>query len=404
MLTRTQQSVREGLKLLLSSAIPALLLIAGCSDQNPVWQGPESQDEKNVIPETVSTEIESTSGGRMQFKNGSVEGVESTGSSDNSAVKESESGKLSLTPSQVLQIPGLETNANAMSMNGIGSVTEGGELLQVMVRDIGGNILSQPLRPVDVSLRVKCYIDIYWSPADGRMKNILAPVIPSSPADLFGHSNRIQSKWWPLVSEYKMLFMPDDFITWVYVELRDAVSGTAYCLPGYLDRAGNLKDVTGAMFKMSVAQDNNYSLILHTFNGITVVAADGGTSVKNFRVTKGTVIEWNFTEEWTRALIHSSYLSYPMIELQGPDYTTVWAIASGDVPSNFTPGAHVSWDNMIDLSDINSIEQNFGPNPGFSIYEMNQDKKIDRSDLEYVGGNTILCISGNPYTYNSAVK
>lgn len=386
MFTITQQTVREGLKLLLSSAIPALLLINGCSDQNPVWPGPELKDEKNVIMDTLSSEIKSArSSGCNELTLG-------------------ESGKRNLTPSQVLKIPDMETNANAIRMNGTGSVTEGGEVLQVMIRDIGGNILSQPLRHVDVSLTVKCYIDIYWSPVDGRMKNILAPMIPSSPAELFGHSSRIQSKWWPLVSEYKMLFMPDDFISWVYVELRDVASGTAYCLPGYLDRGGNLKDVSGAMFKMSVAQDNSYSLILHTFNGITVVAADGGISVKNFSVTKGTVIEWNFTEEWTRALIHSSCLSYPMIELQGQDYTTVWAIASGDVPSNFSPGAQVTWDNMIDLSDINSIEQNFGPNPGFSVYEMDQDKKIDRSDLEYVSGNTILCISGNPYSYSSAVK
>lgn len=404
MFTGTKVGIKEALRLLIYSAFMASLLFAGCSEYNPVWPGSEQQAEKNVNPETVSGETESTPEGRLPTEAGSVEGAESTGNAGNYAITVNETGNLNFRPSQVLNLPGTETNVNSISMNNSGSVTESGEMLHVMVRDLGGNLLTQPLRPVNVSLNVKCFIDIYWSQADGRMKNTLAPMIPSRPKDLFGHSNRMQSKWWPLVSEYKMLTMPEDFIAWVYVELRDAVSGTAYCRPGYLDKGGNLKDVTGAMFSMSVAQDISYNLILHTFNGITVVAADGGTSLKNFRVTKGTVIEWNFTEEWTRALIHSSYLSYPMVELQGPDYTTVWAIASGDVPSDFSPGGQVTWDDMIDLSDINSIEQNFGPNPGFSIYEMNQDKKIDRSDAEYVGGNTILCISGNPYTYNSAVK
>ncbi len=404
MFTVTKRRFKEALKLLLCFACPLALLLAGCSDQNPVWVGSESQAEKNLNPEAVSGETESTSEGKLPTEAGSVEVAESSGRAGNYAFTVSETGKLNFGPSQVLNLPGAETKVNAMSINNSGSVTEGGEMLQVMVRDLGGNLLTQPLRPVNVPLSVKCYIDIYWSQADGRMKNTLAPMIPSRPKDLFGHSNRMQSKWWPLVSEFKMLSMPDDFIAWVYVELRDAVSGTAYCRPGYLDTGGNLRDVSGAMFTMSVAQDISYNLILHTINGITVVAADGGTSLKSFRVTKGTVIEWNFTEEWTRALIHSSYLSYPMVELQGPDYTTVCAIASGDVPSDFSPSAQITWDNMIDLSDVNSIEQNFGPNPGFSIYEMNQDKKIDRSDAEYVGGNTILCISGNPYTYNSAVK
>jgi hypothetical protein len=404
MFTGTKIKLKEAFRLLICSAFTASILFAGCSEQNPVWPGSESQAVKNVIPETVPLGIESTSEGKLPTEAGSVEGAESTGSAGNYTITVNKTGRLNLRPMQVLNLPLTETNVNAMSMNNTGSVTEGGEMLQVMVRDIGGTLLTQPLRPVNVPLNVKCYIDIYWSQAEGRMKNILAPMIPSRPKDLFGHSNRVQSKWWPLVSEFKMMSMPDDFIAWVFVELRDEVSGTAYCRPGYLDSDGYLRDVSGAMFSMSVAQDISYNLILHTFNGITVVAADGGTSLKNFRVTKGTVIEWNFTEEWTRALIHSSYLSYPMVELQGPDYTTVWAVASGDVPSDFSLGGQVTWDDMIDLSDLNSIEQNFGPNPGFSIYEMNQDKKIDRSDIEYVGGNTILCISGNPYTYISAVK
>jgi hypothetical protein len=273
--------------------------------------------------------------------------------------------------------------------------------IDVMVCDSLGNNLPQAAPGTTINLDVKVYVDIFWSARDGFMKNELIQYTPKKPKDLFGFSNLVQTKWWPMMSDYELNNIPGDFISWVYVEMRTSDYNISYSLPGYLDRNGYIKDINGNMFSITVAPHRDYFLIVHSFNGNSVVAANNGTSLKTFSVTTANTINWNFTDGWRKALIHITQTSYPMIELPSLNGTTVWAIPSGDVPEpEIASGDRISsWDNFVDFSDLRSIELNFGVKAGFSPFDLNLDKHVDVQDWLYVNDNTMFFISGNPFVY-----
>lgn len=273
----------------------------------------------------------------------------------------------------------------------------------VMVRDSTGNILPQAAPGTTITLNVKLFVDIYWSARDGFMKNDLRQFTPLRPKDLFGYSNLYQSKWWPMQSDYQVSSIPNDFICWVYVEMRTADYNISYSLPGYLNKDGFVKDMAGNMFSITVAPHRNYFLIVHAYNGNSVVAADNGTVMRSFSVTTANTISWDFTDNWQKAHIHPSLTSYPMMELPSINGATVWAIPSGDVPeSDVSAGDRIStWDNFVDFSDLRSIELSFGKKTGFSPYDLNLDKFIDVNDWLYVRDNTFFFMSGNTFVYKT---
>lgn len=270
-----------------------------------------------------------------------------------------------------------------------------------MIRDSTGNIISPNAPGTTITLDVKVYVDMYWSPRDGFMKNNLSQFTPKKPKDLFGFSNLVQTKWWPMSSGFELSSIPGDFISWVYVEMRTADYNISYSLPGYLDRYGKIRDVSGGMFEITVGANRDYFLTVHAFNGNSIVAAVNGTALKAFPVTTANTIQWDFTEDWTRALMHIAQISLPMIELPSLNGTTVWAIPSGDVPDpGISTGDRMpAWDNFIDYSDLRSIELSFGVKAGFSPYDLNLDKYINVDDWLYVNDNTLFFISGNPFNY-----
>lgn len=271
----------------------------------------------------------------------------------------------------------------------------------VMVRDSLGNILPQAAPGTTINLDVKVYVDIFWSARDGFMKNDLRQFMPSKPKDLFGFSNLHQTKWWPMTSDFQVSNIPNDFICWVYVELRTSDNNISYSLPGYLDMNGKIKNVSGNMFDITVTPNRNYFLIVHAYNGNSVVAANNGTSLKSFSVTTANTLQWDFTDSWQKALIHYTNTSYPMIELPSLNGLTIWAIPSGDVPEpSVQAGDRISnWDNFIDYSDLRSIELSFGTKSGFSAYDLNLDKVVDVEDWIYVNNITLFYMSGNPFVY-----
>lgn len=275
--------------------------------------------------------------------------------------------------------------------------------MDVMVCDSTGNILPQAAPGTTITLDVKVYVDIYWSAGDGFMKNDVSQFAPKKPKNLFGFSNLLQTKWWPMMSDYELSNIPADFISWVYVELRTSDYNISFSLPGYINRDGNIKDINGNMFNITVAPHRNYFLVVHAFNGNSVVAANNGTSLRSFSVTTADTISWNFTDNWRKALIHFTQTSYPMIELPSLNGTTVWAIPSGDVPEpEIGSGDRISsWDNFVDFSDLRSIELNFGTKSGFSAYDMNLDKFVNVNDWLYLNNITMFYISGNPFVYKS---
>lgn len=264
-----------------------------------------------------------------------------------------------------------------------------------------GKVLNQENIGISFNLKIKLFLDQRFDSASGVMHNFMWQKFPLKPKDLFG-SQYVSNKFYPYNDDFELdsNLRSQEYISWVMVELRNADNlSNSFQVPLILFSNGYLKSSDNEDFGTINIRPGRYYVICTDVQSLGVVYSQPViiTSPNDY-------ISIDFTKQGENMLWYRGnkkmqgilYPAHPYITPENPADTT-WAAWMGDLPSPF--GAS-SWDNLIDLSDWATIQNNYANYyvPIFDVYN-DINGVVNLNDELYVI-SMYEKISGNPFTYH----
>lgn len=264
-----------------------------------------------------------------------------------------------------------------------------------------GKVLNHEQIGIPFNLKIKLFLDQRFDSITGVMHNYMWQKFPLKPKDLFGSQN-YSNKFYPYDDDYELdsTLRSQDFVSWILVELRNADNlSNSFQVPLILCSNGYLRSADNEDFGTINIRPGRFYVICTDVQSLGVVY-----SQPLLITIPQDYVSIDFTKDggnmlWYRGNKKSPGILYPAHPYVSPlnSQDTTWAAWMGDLPS---PLSSSSLDNLIDLSDWASIQNNYSNSyvPVFDVFN-DINGVVNINDEMYVI-SMYEKISGNPFHYH----